>query len=126
MSVTLHQIPVTRGRPRRARRVLLFLLLLIVMDDAVDLLNSGAFAWAGEEYAVHGRRAQDPSPLAHPMRIVANEVRDAYRTTAIVKQAAAADNVGRRRDRIPAHTRAPRARSHIISPPEDASAIFAQ
>ena len=40
MSVTLHQIPVTRGRPRRARRVLLFLLLLIVTDDAVDLLNA--------------------------------------------------------------------------------------
>jgi hypothetical protein len=95
----------------------LFLLLLVVMDDAADLLNSGAFAWAGDEYVIQGR-----TPPAHPMRIVGNDVGIADRTTLIVKPAAAADDVGRRRDSIPSHTRAPRARSYIASPAEDASA----
>jgi hypothetical protein len=122
MNVTLQQIPVTRRRPRSARRVLLFLLLLIVMEDAVDLLNSGAFAWTGEEYVDQGRRP----PLTQSTRIVADEVRGAYRTTAIMRQAAGADNVGRRRDPIPSHTRAPRARSHIVSPLEDVSAPVPQ
>ena len=54
--MTRGRVPGKRGRSPRLRRALVFLLLLIVVDDAVDLLNAGAFAWAGDEYAVQGRR----------------------------------------------------------------------
>ena len=121
MSVTLHRLPVPRGRAPRGRRILLFLLLLIVMADAVDLVNPGAFTCGGEAYVAHARGS-----LAHPARIMAGEVPDPYRTRAIMTQPTEADNVGRRRDPIQSHRRAPRARSHIMSPPEDVSATLPQ
>jgi hypothetical protein len=91
------------------------------MGDAVDLVNPGAFTWGGEEYVVHA-----PGPLAHPTRVGANEVWDRYRITPIARRPAECDNIGRRRDPPPSHTHAPRARSHIVSPPEDASATVPQ
>jgi len=120
MSVTLHPLPVPRGRALRGRRILLFLLLLIVMEDVVDLVNPGAFTWGGEEYVVHV-----PGPLAYPPR-VADEIWDRYRITPIGWRPTECDNIGNRRDRTPSHTHAARARSHIVSPSEDASVTVPQ
>ena len=107
--------PVMQEHARRARRVLLFFLFLIIMEDTVDLLNSGAFVWGGEEYAVHAR------PGANPTRLSPGEVRDPNRATLTVTRAAMVPNVERRCDVISSPRSAPRARSHIILSSEDCS-----
>jgi hypothetical protein len=122
MGVTFRQVSTTQGRLWRARQVLLFLLLLIVTEDAVDLINPGAFGWAGDEYAVHGQRVQSQRPPARPTRIVASEICNAGHTAVLLRQPAEADTAGHRRDSVPSSTRIPRARSHVASSPEDASA----
>src|SRR5262249_42293010 len=121
MSVTRDQVPGKHGRSPRVRRVLFFLLLLIVMDDAVDLLNAGAFVWAGDEYAVQGRRLP-----THHTRLVIDDVRDPDRRTTISRQTDPADTVGRRPDPILSQTNPPRARSHIVSPADETSATLPQ